>query len=259
MYWNYACTCTYWKPACVCTYPKLFMFLHVSAHIKSWSGICICLLLLRDLCVSAFIGLYRELSVCLHVARELSICWHVSRAERVSSFSSLCWELCVCRLHVSRLLAGFESWACIFMRWACVVSRAQRLLACFESWACIFIQLPVSSAECVPACASRAERVCECICIYWGLSVCLYLFARIKSRACVNVSAHIEGWACVSICFLATRVERVWMYLHIFRAERVSLFVCMHQEWSSCVHVSARIKSRACICVRLRFWEPGMS
>jgi hypothetical protein len=211
------------------------MFLHVSAHIKSWSGICICLLLLRDLCVSAFIGLYWELSVCLHVARELSICWHVSRAERVSSFSSLCRELCVCRLHVSSLLAGFQSWACIFMRWACVISRAQRLLACFESWACIFIQLPVSSAECVPACASRAECVC------------------------VNVSAYIEGWACVSICLLASRVERVWMYLHILRAEHVSLFVCLHQEWSSCVHVSARIKSRACICVRLRFWEPGMS
>jgi hypothetical protein len=49
----YACTCTHWRPACACTYPKLVMFVHVPARIKSWACFCICLLLLRDECVSA--------------------------------------------------------------------------------------------------------------------------------------------------------------------------------------------------------------
>jgi hypothetical protein len=42
---------------------------------------------------------------CLHAPRELSVCClHVSRAERVSSFSSLCRALSV-RLHVLRELS----------------------------------------------------------------------------------------------------------------------------------------------------------
>ena len=69
---------------------------------------------------ASFVSRFLELSVYLvcrlHVPRELSVSWHVSRAERVSSFSSLCQELCVCLhvlgvccLPVPRLLAGFES------------------------------------------------------------------------------------------------------------------------------------------------------
>ena len=94
-----ACTCMHGSQAChisacVCLYQELSRYLHVC-----------CWFISRDECVSPFISLYRELSVCLHVARELSICWHVSRAEHVSSFSFLCGELCVCLqvLSVSRV------------------------------------------------------------------------------------------------------------------------------------------------------------
>jgi hypothetical protein len=151
------------------------MFLHAPACIKSWAvncmllahiGTCVCI------CTSWLASWAERLSA--YVARELSIYWHVSRAERVSSFSSLCLELRaylhvlrVCRLHVPCLLACFESWACIFMCWTCVVCmclvvgmfRELRvylhvLSVCrLESWAlvCMFQELSVylHSVSCV--------------------------------------------------------------------------------------------------------------
>ena len=87
--------------------------LHVYARIPSFACSCMRLLvsraeqvsaccwpISRHECVSTFVGLHLELSVCLHhtVARELSIRWLASRAERLSA----------CGLRAEHLLTYFE-------------------------------------------------------------------------------------------------------------------------------------------------------
>jgi hypothetical protein len=156
-------------------------------------------------------------------------------------------------------LYQIEFGQCMFTycSWVCVLS------ACFESWACISIQFPVLRAVCMlSACASRAGRVCACICTYWGLSVCPYLFActhlhvsrakRVFARDCLfwepdmfqHMSEYIEGWECGCMRLNLAKAESVpacvcaclesGIFLHLSRADQVSLYVGHYQELSMC-------------------------
>jgi hypothetical protein len=91
----------------------------------------------------------------LHVPRELSVCWHVSRAERASSFSFLCRDLSVHRLHVP---SRIKRWVCVCILW--LGSRAEVV--------CIFQH--VSRADCVSAFGGLCRE----------LSVCVHVSARIE-------------------------------------------------------------------------------
>jgi hypothetical protein len=120
-YWPYHvshelfCMLRVWCLNCICMYCNYFMHVHdthlkacvsqacrVCARVCSYqemSVLCICLLLPRDECVSAFP--WSELraehvSACIKCCRPHVSRGHVSRAERAPSLSFLCQELSVC-------------------------------------------------------------------------------------------------------------------------------------------------------------------
>ena len=155
--WLYASACigtmhihAHMKPACVCKYPKLGMFLHVSARIKSWGCICICCPLSSDECISCICwpaSRGASVNICIH--------WLVLRARstyQVSACTCKHKELSVC-LHVP---VRIECWACL-----CMCLHTSKASMCHRALAC-------SSMFKHTQTHARALACCLCVCPCWN-------------------------------------------------------------------------------------------